>query len=451
MGSAEVPGSPAVWMAPRANGPVRAVIAVPGSKSLTNRALILAALASEPTTIRGALLARDSELMMRGLRALGATVSVEAAEAGASVVVQPPREFDGGIAIDCGLAGTVMRFLPPVAAMAGGPVDFDGDARARQRPLAPLAQALRQLGVPVTGDALPLRVHAHGRVAGGPEVTIDSSASSQFASGLLLAAARFEHGIDLRHVGAALPSLPHVDMTVAMLAERGVHVSADTANLRRCRWQVAPGPIAGGTMQIEPDLSNAGPFLAAAMVTAGDVTIRDWPRPGSSTQAGDRLRDIFERMGAQVDVFDDGLRLRGPERVGGIELDMSEVGELLPTVAAVAAVASAPSRLTGLAHVRGHETDRLAALADALRRLGVDAIEEPDSLVITPGRLRADAEPVLLPSHADHRMATFAAIVGLRTPVLLDDISATSKTMPTFPELWAQAITEGLDDAGAAR
>lgn len=423
------------WRAPLAAGPVHGTVRVPGSKSMTNRSLVLAALAGEPTLIRGALLARDTRLMIAGLEALGATVTLgpdPASELGVR-----PGPVTGGAALDCGLAGTVMRFLPAVAALADAPVAFDGDAHARLRPLAPLAGALRSLGAEVTGDALPLTVR--GPVT-GTAVALDSSASSQFVSGLLLVAPALPAGLELRHRGAPLPSLPHVAMTVAMLQARGARVTADTSDPTDCRWQVAPGPLRGGEVTIEPDLSNAGPFLAAAMVTGGSVTIPDWPAVTTTTQAGDRLRAIFTQMGAKVELTPAGLTLHGPAApagVRGLAADLGDCGELVPTVAAVAALADSPSALTGIAHLRGHETDRIAALTTELRRLGAQVEELPDGLRITPGRLSGGT----VECYADHRMATFGAIVGLRVPgVELSDVGATSKTLPDFPQLWQALV-----------
>lgn len=422
------------WPAPHAgDSPVSGRVEVPGSKSLTNRWLVLGALGAEPTTLRGALLARDTRLMISGLRAMGSRISAT----GTTVKVEPTGRFTGSPRIDCGLAGTVMRFLPPVAALADGAVTFDGDPRARERPLAPLADALVQLGVAVAGTSLPLTVTGAGGV-GGDTATIDSSASSQFVSGLLLSAPRFDDGLQLRHRGAALPSLPHIEMTVDLLRSRGVEVTADTSDPTDCRWRVVPGPIRGGDVTIEPDLSNAGAFLAAAMVTAGEVTIPGWPH--RTTQAGDQLRDLFTAMGARLRRnADDSLTLVGPpDGPAGITADLSDVGELLPTVTAVAALATSPSRFAGLGHVRGHETDRLAALAAELRRLGGDVEELPDGLVIRPRPLTG----AVVECYHDHRMATFGAILGLRVPNLaLSDVATTAKTMPGFESSWTALVT----------
>lgn len=400
---------------------------------MTNRALVLATLATGPTELTGALVARDTRLMIAGLRSMGARVDVS----GTTIHVSP-GQLVGNVAINCGLAGTVMRFLPPVAAMAKGPVSFDGDPRARDRPMAPLLGALRQLGATIRDDGgrLPLTVAGTGSLIGGA-ATIDAGDSSQFVSALLLAAPRYEHGLDLRHVGKALPSLPHVEMTVDMLRAAGATVTADTTDPCDARWRVQHGPLRPPDGAIEPDLSNAGPFLAAAMVTGGRVTVPGWPM--RTTQAGDRLRDIFTSMGAAVELSEHGLTLYGPERPSGIELNMADVGELVPTVAAVCAVAASPSRLTGVAHLRGHETDRLTALVTELRRLGITAVELPDGLAISPsaGTTRA-AE---IHSYRDHRMATFGAILGLVVPgVTVRDIGTTAKTLPDFPAMWSSLV-----------
>lgn len=403
---------------------------VPGSKSITNRALVLAALAQGPSVINGALVSRDTLLMMAGLRSMGCTLEAT----GDVVAVTPPPVLSGDCEVDCGLAGTVMRFLPVVATLAVGPVSFDGDKRARDRPLAPLTWALTALGAEVDGERLPLTVHGHGHLAGG-EAVIDSSASSQFVSALLLSAPRFDSGLHLRHHGIAVPSLPHIDMTVSMMRQWGARIESDTDDATDCTWRVAPGGLAGRELTVEPDLSNAGAFLAAAMVTGGEVTIPGWP--ARTDQAGDTLRQIFTTMGARVTADDQGLRLQGPAVIAPVEIDMSAVGELVPTVAAVAAFADGPSTMLGVAHLRGHETDRLAALAAELRRLGCGVIEHADGLTIEP----APMKPAVLECYHDHRMATFAAIIGLRVAgVTLSDVATTGKTMPDFPRMWSNLV-----------
>ncbi|GAA2323338.1 3-phosphoshikimate 1-carboxyvinyltransferase [Nonomuraea roseoviolacea subsp. roseoviolacea] len=417
------------WPAPVATGPVAASVELPGSKSVTNRALVLAALAEGPGTVRRALRSRDADLMVAALRALGATLE-PMAETSASVDWRvTPGPVRGGAHVDAGLAGTVMRFVPPVAALADGPVTFDGDPHARKRPMGPILDALRALGARVEGDALPFTVG--GPVAGG-EVTIDASASSQFVSGLLLTAARFEKGVTIRHSGPPVPSQPHIDMTVQMLRAAGVRVDDGERDV----WRVEPGPIAPRDLTVEPDLSNAAPFLAAAMVTGGTVTVPGWP--AVTTQPGDALRGLLTDMGATVHLGEDGaLSVTGSGRIEGIDADLREVGELTPTIAALAALASSPSRVRGVAHLRGHETDRLAALATEINRLGGDAEETDDGLIIRPRPLRGG----LFHSYDDHRMATAGAVIGLAVPgVEVENIATTGKTLPEFTAMWASML-----------
>ena len=420
------------WPAPLAPGPVDARVVLPGSKSLTNRWLVLAALSRGPVTLRGALRSRDTDLMVAALQALGVTTHQRG-----ELLDITPAPLHGQAVVDCGLAGTVMRFLPPLAALADGDVRLTGDPRASERPLSALCGALRQLGVEVSGDALPLVVHGRGRVRGG-EVELDASASSQLISGLLLSGPRFDRGLTVVHTGASLPSRPHLDMTVECLRAAGALVDAETPG----RWRVEPGELALPDLTVEPDLSNAGPFLAAALVTGGTVTVPDWPR--TTTQAGDALRTLLTAMGAQVSLDDDGLTVRGTGAIHGLTADLSDVGELAPTLAAIAALADSPTRLTGIAHLRGHETDRIAALVTELRRLGGDADELADGLVIRPCALHGG----LVQTYGDHRMATAAAILGLRVPgVEVVDVATTAKTLPGFVNLWQQML--GLDSVPA--
>lgn len=421
----------ATWPAPYCPTPITHVQQVPGSKSMTNRAYILAALADAPSTITGALRSRDTDLMEAALQAMGTGI-----ERDGEVVRVTPGPLSGA-EVDCGLAGTVMRFVPPVAAFAEGPVLFDGDPHARKRPMSTILDALRSLGVAVAGDALPFTVHGTGSAAGG-SVEIDASGSSQFVSGLLLAAPRFERGVNVRHVGGTLPSMPHIEMTVAMLAEAGVEVEAS-----RDAWSVGPQPIRGHHWIIEPDLSNASPFLAAAAVTGGEVRIPRWPR--RTTQPGAAIQTILERMGCEVELSATGseqeLVVRGaqPGRLEGIRMDMGDIGELTPTVAAVAALASTVTELTGIAHLRGHETDRLAALTREINNLGGHCEELADGLRIHPATLRGG----LWRSYDDHRMATAGAIIGLAVEgVEVENIGTTAKTLPGFEHMWAELVQQ---------
>ncbi|PZS26803.1 MAG: 3-phosphoshikimate 1-carboxyvinyltransferase [Pseudonocardiales bacterium] len=416
------------WAAPRAVRPVRARVELPGSKSQTNRVLILAALADGVSRISRPLRARDTLLMADALRALGATI----VDDGDGWVVTPGPLHGGSI--DTGLAGTVMRFVPPVAALAYGPVTFDGDEYARERPMATLLDGLRQAGAIVDDDGrgrLPFTVGGSGSVAGGL-AHIDASASSQFVSGLLLAGARYDKGIEVVHTGADdVPSQPHIEMTLSVLRSADVDAAAIASGV----WRVAPGRIRARDWAVEPDLSNAAPFLAAALVTGGSVTVPGWP--ASTTQAGDALRDLLAAMGAEVARTDEGLTVAGSGDIVGLNADLHDVGELTPVIAAVASLASSASRLRGIGHLRGHETDRLAALATELTRLGGEVVEHSDGLSILPRPLHGGTWR----AYADHRMATAGALLGLVVDdVVVDDIGCTSKTLPDFPGMWAMLL-----------
>ena len=433
----------AAWPAPAASDiPTRldAVVRLPGSKSLTNRYLVLAALAADESRLRAPLRSRDTLLMADGLRALGATIDdLPGDDPSMPDWLITPGPITGGASVDCGLAGTVMRFLPAVAALADGSVRFDGDPGARVRPMGTVVEALRALGVEVASDdgRLPLTVTGKGRVAGGT-VTIDASASSQFVSSLLLVGARFEQGLTVVHSGPPLPSRPHIEMTVEVLRDAGVDVDDADPD----RWRVEPGEIYALDVVVEPDLTNAAPFLAAALVTGGRVHIPDWPQ--HTTQAGDAIRDILDTMGAEVALMRDGLTVSGDGEFSGIDVDLSDAGELAPTVAALAALADGPSRLRGIGHLRGHETDRLAALATEINRLGGDVTEEEDGLSIRPRPLTG----ARLRTYADHRMATAAAVLALKAPgTRVEDVETTAKTLPGFASMWNRMLgTPDLSD-----
>jgi 3-phosphoshikimate 1-carboxyvinyltransferase len=429
------------WPAPFASRPINATVTVPGSKSLTNRFLVLAALADGPSRLRAPLHSRDSALMIDALRQLGATITEVPGNGafGPDLEVTPlsPETPSSRTHIDCGLAGTVMRFVPPLAALRNGVSVFDGDPHARKRPMGTIIEALKALGVALTADdggtpsSLPFTVAGTGEVRGG-HLVIDASASSQFVSALLLVGARFTDGLHLEHVGKPVPSLDHINMTVAVL--RGVGVSVDDSVPNH--WVVAPGPIRAFDQRIEQDLSNAGPFLAAALASGGTVRIPDWPT--GTTQVGDLWRSILADMGADVSLADGVLTVTGGPEIKGADFD--ETSELAPTVAALCALATGPSRLTGIAHLRGHETDRLAALVTEINRLGGDAEETSDGLVIRPAKLHAG----VVHTYADHRMATAGAILGLAVPgIEVQDIATTAKTMPEFPQMWAGMLAQG--------
>ncbi len=445
------PSDPGDWPAPTPRRPVDATVVLPGSKSLTNRFLVLAALAGDWSRLRQPLRSRDTLLMAAGLRALGVEIEEVPSEgrpgpgdlAAVAAVdwVVHPTPLRGGGRVDVGLAGTVMRFLPPVAALADGPVEFDGDPQARVRPMGPMLDALRTLGARLddhgTGT-LPFVVDGRGSVPGGA-VRLDASQSSQFISALLLAGARYDSGVTVHHEGKPVPSEPHIAMTVETLRDAGVVVDDTEANT----WRVEPSEISPLDVLVEPDLSNAGPFLAAALVTGGRVRVPDWPQ--HTTQAGDALRDILDAMGADVSLDRTGLTAAGTGGIEGIDVDLHDASELTPLVAALAALADSPSWIRGVAHIRFHETDRIAALASELNRLGGTVAETEDGLRITPKPLRGGR----FHSYLDHRMATAGAVLGLRIPgVVVEDIGTTAKTLPDFPGLWRDML--GPADAKAA-
>lgn len=419
------------WPAPHRAAPLDAQVLVPGSKSLTNRLLVLAALGDGPSVLTRPLASRDTDLMADALTSLGARI-----ERGNDVWTITPATHDvkGDIAVDCGLAGTVMRFVPPIAALGSASVTLDGDERARVRPMATAIGALRGLGVEVDDggrSALPFTVHGSGHVKGG-ELGIDASESSQFVSALLLTAARFEHGLDLRHAGPTLPSRPHVDMTIVELRRRGIEVDDSEPD----RWHVRPGSIAALDADVEPDLSNAGPFVAAALVTGGSMRVLGWP--ASTTQAGDAWRGIAEAFGGRAERDGDDVVFSAGQSVRGVQLDLHDVGELTPVVAALAAVAEGGSRLTGVAHLRGHETDRLAALATEINRLGGDVEELNDGLLVRPRPLHS----AVFSTYDDHRMAQAAVVLGLRVPgLLVENVGTTAKTYPDFASVWERVVT----------
>ncbi|MFN8077190.1 MAG: 3-phosphoshikimate 1-carboxyvinyltransferase [Kineosporiaceae bacterium] len=434
----------AAWPAPEALRPVTATVTLPGSKSLTNRYLVLAALAEEPSRLRAPLRSRDTLLMAAALRAMGVDVAdVPGTGSFGEDWLITPTATPGPAQVDCGLAGTIMRFLPPAAALADGDVRFDGDPRARQRPMGPVLSALRDLGVDIDDDgrgALPFTVRGRGHVPGG-HVRIDASASSQFVSGLLLSGARFDDGVTIDHVGPPIPSEPHVVMTVEALRDVGVVVDEPGPTT----WRVHPGPVGALDVQVEPDLSNAAPFLAAAAVSGGSVTVPGWPQ--HTTQAGDLLRDLLDSMGADVALDRDGLTVSGTGELYGIDADLRAAGELTPVVAALAALADSPSQLRGVAHLRGHETDRLAALAAELSALGAEATETEDGLIIKPRPMTG----TVFHTYDDHRMAHAAAVIGLRVPgVLVENVETTAKTLPGFTGLW-ESMLAGEPASGSAR
>ena len=429
-----------LWPAPfRGRNSVSARVVIPGSKSVTNRALILAAQAQTPSLLKRPLISRDTELMAAGLKAMGVGVS-DAEVAGDFAWQVTPEKLRGPAKVDVGNAGTVMRFLPPLSALAQGSISFDGDPRSYERPLGPVIAALEELGIEIEHGgrySLPMVIKSKGEIPGGA-LTIDASASSQFLSALLLIAPSTKNGITATHKGGALPSMPHIDMTVQMLRDFGAQVTVDKSAQS---WSVAPGALHGVDLVIEPDLSNAAPFLSIAMVCGGSITIADWPM--ATTQPGDQLREILTKMGAQVSLNADGLTITGTESIHGIDIDLHDVGELTPAIAALAALADSPSHLRGIGHLRLHETDRLAALTREINSLGGNVIEDETSLRITPvGKFGAGLHSGTFHTYDDHRLATAGAVIGLVVPgVEVENVATTRKTLPDFPGLWQSLIS----------
>ena len=426
------------WSAPFRSGitsasqPLKAKISIPGSKSATNRALILAAISKTPSRLRKPLSSRDADLMVKGLRSLGCKINEIKTTEGFDYEITP-QKLSGPCQIDVGNAGTVMRFLPPIASLATGLVHFDGDARSHERPLEPVIKALEQLGISIEHGnkyRLPLTINGSGQINGG-EIQIDASASSQFISALLLLGPATKNGLTVKHTGKSLPSMPHIEMTIQMLRKFGAIVEVDQNS-----WTIRSGELHGQDLTIEPDLSNAAPFMAAAMVCGGSVEILDWPK--STSQPGDQLRDIFAKMGARIEQNSEGLKIFGSGEINGIDIDLHDVGELTPTIAAVAALASSPSTLRGIGHLRLHETDRLAALANEINNLGGDVTEGPGELLIKPTNLVASQ---IFKSYEDHRMATAGAIIGLAVKdLIVENIETTKKTLPNFPGMWQEML-----------
>lgn len=446
------------WAAPKLRNDLDREVVVPGSKSATARALVVAGLSDGPSTIVGGLDARDTQLMRDGLRALGVRIhasflagapadesfgdSADAAPLASAVWrVTPPEQFTSTGDIDCGLAGTVLRFLLPVAAMARGRTYLHGDPAMSARPIRPLLDALIDIGADIPEDAagLPLTLTGRPDLPGGP-VMVDASSSSQFISGLLLSAARFREGMDLRHVGSTLPSLPHIQMTVDILREHGVRIEQPGP----ARWIVSPGPIRAGDIAIEPDLSTAAPFLCAALLTDGTVRVPHWPV--RTNQPGALLLPLLEQLGARVELqaapgaSSGTLVVSGPGHwdLPGFDIDLADASELTPVVSVLAALANGSSRIRGVAHIRGHETDRLQALEDNFAALGAEVRQTADGLEFRPAVLHGGPWG----AYADHRLAQVGALLGLVVSgVMIDDIDCTSKTMPTFPAVWWELAT----------
>lgn len=365
--------------------------------------------------------------MLDAIRELGSEVSVNS-----GFIEITPAALNRNATIHCGLAGTVMRFVPLMAALNKGEITFEADSEAKARPLNGVFDALDQLGVEYNkgSESFPFTVMGRGEVD-ATEVTLNASKSSQFVSALLLVAARFERGLLITHQGESLPSIPHIEMTVKCLEDRGVTVQRQSET----SWRVSPGAIEPKEITIEPDLSNAGAFLAAVMVTGGELEISDWPR--ETTQVGKQYIDLLTQMGASFEFTSGGLKIKSSGEIHGINADLSEAGELTPTIAALAVLADSPSSLSGIAHLRGHETDRLAALSAEINSIGGNCRETTDGLIITPQKLTGG----VWRTYHDHRMATTGAIIGLKNPIEIENIETTAKTMPEFKDMWVELVS----------
>ena len=422
-----------LWRAPTSDEAISKVIEIPGSKSLTNRWLLLASIASTPSRINLPLRARDTELMANAVRSLGSSVEVDGTD-----WIITPSELAGSTEIDCGLAGTVMRFVPPVAVLANGIVRFDGDPRARVRPMSAIISALRDLGAQISDDdrgTLPFTISGKGFLPGG-EVKLDASASSQFISALLLAGARYDQGLTVTHSGGVLPSLPHIEMTISALAHAGINVEQNLIDSRNAIWRVHAQVPQGFSITVEPDLSNAAAFVAAALVTNGNVTIKNWPE--NTTQAGNALVELIPAMGGTVNRVGTDLKFTGNGKISGLDIDLHDVGELTPVIAALCALADSPSQLRGIGHLRGHETDRLAALTTEINKLGGQVTETEDGLKISPAKLHGGT----FETYEDHRMAMAGAVLGLKVKdISIENIATTNKTLPEFASMWLEMVS----------
>ncbi len=439
------------WEAPYANHKLKACVEVPGSKSLSNRYLILAAIGTKPVVLQGLLRSRDTELMINALSTFG--VECESLnQDGTKLRVIPPEDgifrVPDNAEVYCGLAGTVMRFVAALALFANKAVRFDGDKQAYARPMKPVLDGLEQLGASVEyhGEVgfLPFTItpyEVESKVNNSSEkvVRIDSSSSSQFISALLLVGSRIPGGLRLEHIGEKLPSMPHIRMTMDDICKAGGTVNMTSNAI----WHVKESKITlANAVTVEPDLSNAAPFLGAALIAGGSVSTPNWPL--STTQPGGLLPEILKKMGAKVsfEKTSDDAGIMHVESNGVIKaiphLDLSAAGEIAPSIAAILAFASGPSELHGIAHLRGHETNRLQALVEELNRVGIGAKELEDGIRIEPSN---NMHGEVMETYADHRMATFAAMLGLRIEnILVKNIATTRKTIPDFPGMWHKML-----------
>lgn len=438
--NAPVAGAAAVRVTP-GTPPAHWSLRVPGSKSLTNRGLLLAGVAAGRTRLIAPLVADDTEVMMAALRTLGATVQQVPGSDGKEVVVDglggPPVAAGDGSAVDCGMAGTVGRFLVPVLAAGCGRFAVDGHPQLRRRPLGPLLAALRAQGAGIEGESLPLALHAAG-LAGGT-VDVDASVSSQFLSGLALAAPLARSDTTLRF--GRLVSAPYLDLTLVAMRAFGASVVRGEGSLR-----VAATGYRAAAFEIEPDVSTASYFLASAAVTGTTVTLPGLDLDGTG-QGDIELVSHLEAMGCRV-VGRAPLSLAGPPRLRGVQVDMNASSDVFMTLACVAPFADGPTTITGIGHARVKESDRVDATARNLRALGIEVEEGPDWLRVVPpaGGYTAPVRPVRLPTFEDHRIAMAFSLIGLRAGVELEDPAVVAKTCPAFFSLWPRtgALVEAI-------
>lgn len=403
-------------------GPIDATISVPGSKSLTNRALILAAMADGVSTLHGALVADDTEAMAGAMRALGAEITLDPVETTVVGFGAAPRP--GPRTIDARLSGTTARFVLPLLALGHGPYVLDGDEPLRDRPMGPTIDALRRLGAEVDdGDRpghLPVIVSA-GSVR-GDGVAVDGQTSSQFTSGLLLSGASLAEGISIDLVGSVV-SRPYLDMTIEVLRAFGVEAGIEG---ERRLW-VRSGGLRATDYAIEPDASAASYFLAATAICGGEVRIRGLGE--RSIQGDAKVAAVFDLMGAQVSIDNGSTTLRSTRTLSGIDVDLTDMPDMAQTIAATAPFADGPTTVRGVEVIRGHETDRIAAIVTEMRRCGITAEEHADGFTIHPGT----PQPARIETYRDHRMAMSFALLGLRTPgIEIADPGCVAKTFPQF-------------------
>jgi 3-phosphoshikimate 1-carboxyvinyltransferase len=402
------------------DAPPDADIDLPGSKSITNRALVAAALADGRSRLEGVLFADDTEAMLDSLTRLGVGLAIDRAAAAVTVDGCGGRLPVGPLTVDARLSGTTSRFLLPLLALGAGPYVLDGGAPLRRRPMGPSIEAVRRLGATVDdgADRGHLPVTVAGPAAGGT-VALSGDVSSQFLSGLLLAGPRFEHGVSVE-LTTGLVSRPYVAMTAGVMRAFGATVTGE--------WSVAPTGYRAATYAIEPDASAATYFLAAAAICGGRVRVAGLHR--NALQGDVAFADVLGRMGADVRWADDAVEVRGTGALHGIDVDLGDLSDTAQTLAAVAVFADSPTRVTGIGFIRGKETDRIAAVVHELRRCGVEASEEPDGFVLHPGT----PHPAVVQTYDDHRMAMSFALLGLRVPGI--EIADPGCVAKTFPGYW---------------